>query len=120
MQYSDFIIFPSLWAKKTIGFVGDNCKVISNAPLGIFDGKDEKLNNCGDKIEVVTHHWSMNKKKGFDYYKFLGDKIHEGLLNDFKFTYIGRYNQDYTSPGIKYVEPLDSVTLATTLPKYDI
>lgn len=117
---SDFIIFPSDWARKIINHNKDNFKVINNAPLKIFHD-NKKTERSEKKIKkIVTHHWSMNEKKGFDYYKFLGDKISSGALKDVEFTYIGRYNSKFTSDGIKLLDPMNSIDLAKTLPLFDV
>ena len=102
VQYSDFIIFPSDWARKLIGFEGDNYEIIHNAPLAVFH--EAKISTPPDieKVRVVSHHWSPNSKKGYSFYKQLDDYIknHKNI----SFTYIGRWpiepltNSQYYSP----------------------
>jgi hypothetical protein len=115
---SDFVIFPSMWSKEMINYKKDNYSIIHNAPMKVFF-KSKKNKNKEEKIKVITHHWSTNKKKGFDYYSFLGKKIKEGLDN-IDFTYIGRYNEDFSKEGIKHIQPLDEVNLSLLLPEYDV
>ena len=99
---SDFIIFPSEWAKKLIGFEGNNCAVIRNAPLSEFHKLKKDHTKANDKIRLVTHHWSPNPKKGYSLYKKLDDYIKN--REDISFTYIGRWpieplvNSEYFPP----------------------
>ena len=119
VQYSDFVIFPSQWSKDYIKYEKDNCKVIHNAPLPIFYNNRRSQYSIGSSVKVVTHHWSTNEKKGFDYYEYLGKKIGESL-NDVEFTYIGRYNDRYSHTGINVINPMDKEQLSVELPKHDI
>jgi glycosyltransferase involved in cell wall biosynthesis len=120
VQISDFIIFPSMWSKDIIGYKKSNFKIIHNAPLAIFHQNKKKNHKNFKTKKIVTHHWSTNKKKGFDYYKFLGDKIYSGDLKDTEFTYIGRYNTEFISKGIKLIEPMNENDLCKILPSFDI
>ena len=71
------------------------------------------LNN---PVRIVTHHWSMNPKKGFDIYQAFED--HCNLTGEFEFTYIGRL-PDYVK--IKnHILPMDAISLARQLPGNDI
>lgn len=54
----------------------------------------EENKEIGKKINLVTHHWSSNWRKGFDIYTEL-DKLLESR-NDITFTYLGRYFQTFT------------------------
>ena len=84
LGYSDYFIFPSLWAKETIEFDKNNFSVIDNAPLPVFHKYKIHKPVNGSKIKVITHHWSTNKKKGFDFYTFLDN------LEFIDFLYIGK------------------------------
>ena len=119
-QISDFIIFPSVWSKDTIGYKKSNFKIIPNAPLSIFHQNKKKNHSNSKTKKIVTHHWSTNKKKGFDHYKYLGDKIHSGDMKGFEFTYIGRYNTEFISKGIRLIEPMNETDLSKILPSFDI
>ena len=119
-KYSDLLIFPSIWAKEYIHHTAKNYHIINNAPMEIFKNlKTRKLVNNLEVIRVITHHWSTNEKKGFDVYSKLGALIKETKLN-IAFTYVGRWNNKYSSEGIELIEPLDAKNLANLLPKHDI
>ena len=102
VRASDFVIFPSEWAKKLIGFRGNNCAVIHNAPLAEFHKLKKGRTEALDKVRLVTHHWSPNPKKGYALYKKLDDYIKD--REDISFTYIGQWpiaplvNSEYYPP----------------------
>jgi len=117
INFSDFLIFPSEWAKEKSGFVGENYKVIHNAPLNIFHSF-KNIPKQNEKIELVTHHWSTNPKKGFDIYKFLD----ENLAHDkFNFTYIGRIPSGFEFKNTTHIDATgDDEFLAKKLSNSDI
>lgn len=119
INISDFLIFPSDWARKAIGFKKTNYMIVQNRPLSIFYDKRKLTNNVSDRtIKIVTHHWSDNPKKGFEIYSALGNKIKNNV--NIEFTYIGRYNKDYTSTGINIIKPKNATELSSLLPEFDI
>ena len=67
---SDFVIFPSDWARKFLQFNNKNYAVIHNSPMADFF-ENRVDNDPEDKLKIVTHHWSTNKLKGFDIYSEL-------------------------------------------------
>ncbi len=72
----------------------------------------------GNKINLVTHHWSNNWMKGFDIYieldKYLANR------QDISFTYIGNYYNNYIPKNTKIKPPLYGLKLGDELRKYDI
>lgn len=118
LKYSDFAIFPSRWARDTIGYVGKNSEIIENAPHDIF--YTNKKTESNKNLKIVTHHWSMNIKKGFDFYKYVGDQLLIDENNKTKFTYIGRYNGDFESKGIKLKGPMNEEELSEELILHDV
>jgi glycosyltransferase involved in cell wall biosynthesis len=85
-------------------------------PSKFFDNRVEK-DIDKKKIKIVTHHWSTNPKKGFDYYQAL-DKLIDGM--NFEFTYIGRKPDDVIFSNSKYIEPMGADELVKELPEHDI
>jgi glycosyltransferase involved in cell wall biosynthesis len=117
IQLSDFVIFPSNWARKAIGFEKQNYIVITNRLLKKFYENrilDKKVDN--KNIKVVTHHWSDNPKKGFSLYEAFASNLPENI----KFTYIGRFNSSFSSKNIEIIEPQDVDSLSKILPNFDI
>ena len=118
IDHSDYIIFPSEWAKSKIEFASDNSSIIYNAPLEIFH-RYKKNNDIGEKIKLVTHHWSTNPKKGFAYYKELDNFI--GNNPRFEFTYVGRKPDELEFKNTTYIPATgDNDFLAKLLSDSDI
>tara|TARA_Y100000310_G_scaffold218705_1_gene219996 strand:+ start:1120 stop:2043 length:924 start_codon:yes stop_codon:yes gene_type:complete len=92
VKYSDFLIFPSNWAKDYIGHSAENYSIIYNAPLKIFH-KYKNSDLLDDQINLITHHWSTNPKKGFSFYRQLDEFI--GKNKNFSLTFIGRLPNDF-------------------------
>jgi glycosyltransferase involved in cell wall biosynthesis len=116
LNISDFFIFPSDWAKDRIGFIGENYKVVYNRPMKVFHQHKNRDTTLGDKIRLVTHHWSMNPKKGFDIYQKLQEYINN--TGAFEFTYIGRKPDNVVIS--KHIQPISAVELSKELTNHDI
>ena len=116
LKMSDYFIFPSLWSKEWIGFSGDNCSVIDNAPMPIFyQNRDESKHIDADDIRIITHHWSTNPKKGFDIYEQF-DKWCLG--KNYSFHYIGQLPNKISFSNT--TRPTSADVLCKVLPTYDI
>ena len=98
IRLSDFIIFPSTWAKNMMMYDGDNCAVIKNGPHSIFYGNRNSISNP-ESISLITHHWSTNQKKGFDVYEFIDENL------SFNFTFIGRLPDKFSFKNAAHVPP---------------
>jgi len=115
-SYIDKTIFVSNWMKEYFLKKGWKCKdnhVIINGVSDSYKPK-EKINN--GKINIVTHHWSDNYMKGFDYYEMIDDLC--GKREDMTFTYIGRERGTFKNTII--IPPLFGEDLANQLGKYDL
>lgn len=120
VECSDYMIFPSEWAKEKIDYNKSNFDIVYNAPLETFH-KHKNTIRYGkilNKIRIVTHHWSTNPKKGFDYYSYLDKFIEKN--NRYEFTYIGRLPGNFALKNSKHIKALDSNSLSLELPKYDL
>lgn len=123
MKIADRVVFVSKWLQqyylnkyKLHGQL--NCTAIIN-------GCDEKifypLENRQvpkDKIKLVTHHFSSNYLKGFHIYNEL-DKLLDSE-QDFEFTFIGNYNQNYQPKNIKLIGACTGKELADHLRSADV
>ncbi len=118
-HYLDATVFVSEWTKEFFMNKGWACKqnfVISNGvDKEIFYPAPQLKKNNG-KINIVTHHWSRNKGKGFDIY----EKIDEFVKNnpDFTFTYIGRERGTFKNSSV--ISPIFGKELGEELTKYDL
>ena len=116
--YSDHIIFPSEWAKEYINYNAKNCSVIHNGPLEIFHEykRNKKLN---ETVNVITHHWSTNSKKGFQYYRLLDEYMDKN--ENINFTFIGRTPDNFYFKNVDYVGPTgDDQLMAKKISEKDI
>lgn len=122
LNTTDYFIFPSEWSKKMINYEGKNFSIIFNKPLQIFHNNRKIKDNIGDTINIVTHHWSDNPKKGFSLYEKLGKYIKKNKIGNkkVKFTYIGRYSKKHSKEGIEVISPKSADELALILPQYDV
>jgi len=120
VEFSDYVIFPSRWAKEYLQSISQPSTVIDNAPLNeFFKNRSHSLQRT-DELKIVTHHWSTNPKKGFEYYKFLDDYIAENETN-IKFTYIGRLPDNLRFKTSGYHPPTgDNSVLANLISQNDI
>ena len=117
INHSDHIIFPSKWAKEYINYSAENCNIIHNGPLKLFH-KYKKNKELNESINIITHHWSTNPKKGFEYYKLL-----DGCVKNINFTFIGRLPDNFKFAGenINYIGATgDNHYLAKTISEHDI
>ena len=119
---ADHTVFISEWVKDHYTNRGfDSSKsntVIINGcnPDWYFPIENKSLNH--KKISLITHHWSDNFMKGFDVYNFLDKFVEE---NDrFSFTYMGRYNKDYTPTHTNMIPPHYGPRVGEILRDHDI
>jgi len=114
-QFSDFFIFPSDWARRSMGFKGSNYAVVKNHSRHIFHGFKNKWKlSLDEKMKIVTHHWSTNDKKGFHFYKFLSEN---SIENNIQFTFIGRTPNNFDTSLMSHIEPQDDDSLARLIPE---
>ncbi len=115
-SYSDFVVFPSEWAKDYIEYEKENFAIIQNRSDSIFKKNRKNSPVLSEKPSIVTHHWSTNPMKGFETYRFLDDNM--GDL--FDFTYIGRLPEGFEFKNASYIPPISKEELCEELPKHDI
>lgn len=115
-NHIDKTVFVSNWMKEYFLKKGWKCKdnhVIINGVSDDYKPK-EKINN--GKINIVTHHWSDNYMKGFDYYEMIDELCEK--RKDITFTYIGRERGTFKNTFV--IPPLFGKDLANQLGKYDL
>lgn len=117
----DATVFVSNWMKryhtKDASYKGGKHFVVYNGVnLAEFD-KDKKLYMKNGKVNLVTHHWSNNRMKGFDLYEKVDRFVGENK-DKYTFTYIGR--ELGTFKNTKIVSPLHGQELANELLKYTV
>jgi len=113
----DKTVFVSNWMKNYFIEKGWQCKdnsVLYNGVNLDHFSESEKIKN--GKINIVTHHWSDNRMKGFDIYEELDDFV--GTNDRFTFSYIGR--ELGTFKNTKVIKPLFGSSLGSELSKFDV
>lgn len=116
-SHIDGTIFVSRWLREYFMKKEWNCHqtdVIKNGVDKEVFKPGTKIG--GDKIHLVTHHWSNNEMKGFDIYEKLDEWV--GNNPKFDFTYIGRDRGTFKNS--KVIEPLFGNRLGEELGKYDV
>ena len=116
-RYVDKTIFVSNWIKEYFLKKEWSCKenhvVYNGVNLKHFKERDKIKNG---KINIVTHHWSNNRMKGFDIYEEI-DKL-VGVDDRLTFTYIGRDLGTFKNTQV--IQPIFGEALGVELSKYDI
>ena len=115
-------VFVSKWTKNYFKKKGDknpNGIVInSGCNHNYFYPVKNKIFNK-ENVKIVTHHWSNNWNKGFEYYQKL-DKYLESNPK-LEFTFIGRnFPPEYQPKNIKVIGPFHGLALGNELRKHDI
>lgn len=124
-QNVDINIFVSQWLKnnfKEYDLIKKPSFVVLGGPTKkIFNINGKKLWNGKEKIKIVTHHWSDNMMKGYDFYKevdsILDDKKNKDL---FEFTIIGNTPKTIQFNNSTLIPPLTGIELANELKKNHI
>lgn len=96
--------------------------VIKGGPNSrIFNIENKKFWSDGEKIKIVTHHWSNNFLKGFEEYQALDDLLSDTKFsNKYEFTYIGNIPKNFKFKNTNLIRPLHSTNLANELKKHHI
>jgi glycosyltransferase involved in cell wall biosynthesis len=116
---SDFIrqLFASQgWQTKNPWHVIHNA-----ADTDIFSPALENTWRPGQKMRIVTHHWSANFLKGFDYYERLDYLLDTSpYRDDFELTFIGNLPFGYRLRNARCLPPMDSEKVAHELRQHHI
>ena len=115
---ADTTVFVSNWLMKLYydkGLDNNNSVIMSGSDRKIFNAKDKAVLKPGDKLKIVTHHWSDNWYKGFDIYTKLDAMLQtEKYKESIEFTYIGNVPENVFENTI-HIQPLDGEELAKAL-----
>jgi glycosyltransferase involved in cell wall biosynthesis len=114
-KFTDATVFVSNWMMgyfQSKGWATKELHVVTNGVNKEHFSPQEKIDN--GKINLVTHHWSNNPMKGFDFYEALDDIVGE----EFTFTYIGRDRGTFKKSGT--LGPFYGKELGENLGRYDV
>lgn len=118
-RIADYTVFNSQWLADYFlerGFDRNYSVIYNGCDTDIFYPNQDKV-GCSNPVRLVTHHWSDNWMKGFDIYNALDEFVEN---RDIEFTYIGRYNKEYTPKNINIIPPINGLALGEELRKYDV
>lgn len=95
-KLADSVVYMSDWASKygkeryNLSFKKEY--IIHNIPLSLFYSSVPEAWDHKSPLKIVTHHWSVNKYKGFNFYEKIGRSVAKSkeLRKLFHFCYIGR------------------------------
>jgi glycosyltransferase involved in cell wall biosynthesis len=123
-MFADYSVFVSDFCRQVLeahGFdVGKpNCVVHTGSDESIFAASDMAEINQGKPLRVVTHHWSDNYLKGFDFYERLDLLLGQPLFADkLEFTLIGNKPLSSKFRNTRLLPPLGGAELAAELRKH--
>ena len=122
---ANHVVFVSSWLMNIYLNLGiDSTKssvILAGADKRIFNPSNLIELKRGEKLKIVTHHWSSHENKGFKIYKELDDLIGNIFWkNKIEFTYIGNMPEDINFLNTKVVPPLAGKNLADELKKNNI
>ncbi|MDP8257493.1 MAG: glycosyltransferase [Candidatus Alcyoniella australis] len=120
-RLTDHTVFVSEFLKQV--FVGHgwsqdkpNSVIHNAADQSIFNTTEKATWEPGQKMKVVTHHWSSNYLKGFDIYERLDQLLGtEPYSNLFEFTVIGNVPLGLEFKNSKRLAPMHGPELAEEL-----
>ncbi len=119
-ELSDYTVFISEWLRD---YFSEKWFDQKRPYSCIYNGADPRfyhpigyhLPKVGERIRVVTHHWSDNMMKGFDYYEKLDALIADGTLPEFEFWVIGRWPASIKWRAARLIQPMTGKPLGDHL-----
>jgi hypothetical protein len=120
-KQDDLVVFVSEWTKQYYmnkGFSGFGTAINNGCNQKHFKPNTEKRFDK-TKIKIVTHHWSDNWNKGFEYYEKMDQYIDDHP--EISMTFIGRgVNTKYKPKNIKVIGPFHGTELGSLIADHDI
>ncbi len=119
-EIADYTVFISEWlcdyfAAKWFDKSRPHSCIYNGANPRHFHPMGYRLPRPGEKIRIVTHHWSDNPMKGFVEYGQLDALMADGALPDFEFHVIGRWPAGMQWRAAKLMRPLAGRPLGDAL-----
>lgn len=117
-NYSDAVVYVSNFVKD---YFSEKGNITTNNSV-IYNGVDKKTFFPKDKyslekIKLVTHHWSTNKIKGWDFYKKIDNWIENKNID---FTIIGNIPNDIDFKNTNIVKPITGKELSEKIKESNI
>ena len=125
-QVADYTVFISsfvrdLFARKGLDASKPNSVILNGADEEVFNHSERADWKLGEKLRIVTHHWSSNYMKGFDIYERLDQLLEIKPFRDlFEFTYIGRIPIGVNFKNTRIIPPTAGMSLANYLKQHHV
>lgn len=119
IPHSDHVTYISDFAKEYLNIDHPSFDVTYIAPVSQFYNKRKTSSTLSNPIKIVTHHWSNNPLKGFDFYSFLDENI-SSINQNIEFTYIGQVPYGFNFKNSNLIEPQKVDFLSKNIPSFDI
>jgi len=122
-KVANHTVYVSNWIRELFINLGLSDKkssvIMSGSNELIFNISSKNNKDLNKKFELVTHHWSSNWNKGFEFYKIIDDLLESKKWKEkMNFTYIGNVNNDMEFKNTKVLNPLNENQLGKELKKY--
>jgi len=117
---ADHTVFIAEWlrdyfAAKWFDLTRPHSCIYNGADPSIYHPYGASVPKSGDKLKIVTHHWSDNALKGFDIYEKLDHLIADRKLPGFELRVIGRWPKSIRWRSAELIGPLTGKPLARKL-----
>jgi glycosyltransferase involved in cell wall biosynthesis len=125
-RIADHTVYVSEFVRQLFlghGIDGDKpwSVILNAADETLFHTRGRAEWSPGEKLRLVTHHWSNNPLKGFDVYKQLDRMLAEAPWRErFEFTCIGNLPDDVAFENSRHVPVLDGAALADEIRSHHV
>jgi hypothetical protein len=105
-----------LYAKHGFDLARPHSIILTGADSNVFNSAGRALPVAGEKLKVVTHHWSKNYLKGLDIYERLDYLLdQEPYRSQLEFTFIGSLPTGFAFHNAHYIPATSGKELAALL-----
>ena len=117
---ADHTVFVSEWlrdyhAARWFDASRPHSVIHNGADPAVFHPLGTKEWMLGEPFRLVTHHWSDNRSKGFDFYQLLDEAIASGKLPGVELWIIGKWPSDLRWQAARTFAPCSGHKLASLL-----
>lgn len=125
-RLADDTVFVSDFVKRVFirhGFdaTKPHSVILNASDPAIFNPEGRAVWRDGEKMRIVTHHWSTNYMKGFDIYERLDLLLAQSPYREmFEFTYIGNQSISVDFKHVRVLPPMQGHELARELKRHHL
>lgn len=124
-QLADYTVFISMWLKdyhaaRWFDVTRPHGCIYNGADPRVFHPLGRSFHDASRPLRLVTHHWSANPLKGFDWYAKIDELIDHGELPDTELWVIGRWPEGLRWKRARLFPPCRDRALAGLLRQCDV